>query len=71
MVLFITTSFILSGFSLLAKALNNEVQIQVNGSERCIRSNGIPELPVGQFLKSENPNIILIQKVLLFISLEP
>lgn len=54
-----------------ALAHDNQVSISVNGGERCITSNGLPNHSTGRFPNSGNPHRISEQNVRLCVSTTP
>jgi len=49
----------------------NQVSITVQGDQRCIVSNGLPDHPTGQFPTRGNPNTISAQNVRLCVPVNP
>jgi len=61
-------------FSLMPKILaasSNEIDIHVEGDQRCFSTNGIPDHPTGIFPKRGNPNTITEQEVYVCITTSP
>ncbi|MEP3276562.1 MAG: YHYH protein [Stappiaceae bacterium] len=68
--LFSSVAFTLAGAA-TAQAHENEVQTSVQGGQRCITSNGLPDHSTGTFPNSGNPNTISEQHVKLCVSADP
>ena len=67
----ITTLAIAIGLAVSVHSANNEAKVTVQGDQRCIVSNGIPDHSVGQFPNRGNPHAIEVQDITFCVDATP
>ena len=67
----ITAVMLAGGAALAHDASENQVSITVQGDQRCIVSNGLPDHDTGQFPNQGNPNTISAQNIQLCVDATP